>query len=205
MHDFSFTTGMLIGCSIAIPIGPMGLLCIRRTLAWGMPAGISSGLGAATVNLLHGTLVLLGMGAAVPWLSQDSGTLHMFSGLFLLLSAARTLFRRRPSLTGEATPAPALLAAYASAAAFNLVNPMAMVLIVALLSPFAGAHPPSAGEAVLLLLGMFTAAAAWWACLCGAFALLRRRLPADTLLYVNQGAGMLLTVYGTLALAEAAR
>ena len=205
MPDFSFTTGLLIGCSIAIPIGPMGQLCIRRTLAWGMPAGISSGLGAATVNLLHGMLVLLGMAAAVPWLSQDSEALHMFSGFFLLLCAARTLLRRRPSLDGDAVPAPSLLAAYGSAAAFNAVNPMALLLIVALLLPVVGAHPPSATGAVPLLLGMFTAAAAWWTCLCSALALLRRWLPADTLLYVNQGAGMLLTIYGTLALAEAAR
>lgn len=211
----SLSAGLLVGFAVAVPIGPMGLLCIQRPLASGMRTGVSTGLGAATVNVAYGAVILLGMDTMAPWMASGRRLYSALGGLFLLWSAGRTLMRRRvpQQATGSATfdqdlsrnPAPSPLAAYGSAVAFNATNPMAPMVIMALLSSQAGQSSPSLGDTGLLLFGMFGAATAWWICLSGGVSLLRTRLSPAMLGYVNQAAGLLLSLYGLLALARSAR
>lgn len=204
MNHISLLAGMLAGFAIAVPIGPMGLLCIQRTLAAGMRIGVSTGLGAATVNVVYGAVILLGLDTLSPWLAGGSRWLSALGGAFLLWSAGRTLLRRRavgePSQNAVLSP----LAAYGSAVMFNATNPMGFLLILALLSPVVGHSAPSLEDASVLLLGMFTAAATWWVCLSGGVALLRARLSPTVLMQVNRAAGLMLTIYGALALARSA-
>lgn len=202
-HGF-LLAGVLTGFSIAVPIGPMGLLCIQRTLASGMRAGISTGLGAATVNVAYGAIILLGLNGLTPWIATGGRALTAAGGLFLLWSAARTLMRdpakvqtRAPKLDG--------LRAYGSAVAFNAVNPMSPILIMALLTPVVGGLVPSQLDTGLLLLGMFGAAMCWWVCLSSGVALLRERLSPAVMVNVNRAAGLLLTIYGSLVLMRSAQ
>ncbi len=200
----SLFAGLLIGFSIAVPVGPMGLLCIQRTLTSGMRVGISTGLGAATVNVLYGALVILGLDEMMPLVAGGNRVLSFAGGVFLLWSAARTLMRRRVVGDRQQPAVLSPLAAYGSAVAFNATNPVSTILIIALLSPVVGLSAPSLAEAAALLLGMFMAATTWWVCLAGCIALLRSRLSGDLLVRVNQVAGAVLTIYGALALARSA-
>jgi threonine/homoserine/homoserine lactone efflux protein len=200
MKDMPLFVGLAVGFSIAIPIGPMGLLCIQRTLACGMRAGLCTGLGAATVNVLYGAVVILGLDTIAPWIESNGKVMSIIAGILLLWAAARTLMRRNTSSQPLRDAGQSPLGAYLSAIVINAANPMSLILIVALLSPVAGRAAASPGGMAALLLGMFTAAVTWWFCLSGSIALLRSRLRPEMLLYVNQVAGMLLTIYGTLAL-----
>ena len=196
--------GLLVGFSIAVPIGPMGLLCIQRTLASGMRVGVSTGLGGATINVVYGAAILFGLGRMPAWMAGGGRVLGAVGGLFLLWSAARTLLRK-PVATGSAGEvAPSPLEAYGSAVVFNATNPLSPILIAALLAPIIGLYSFSLENAVILLVGIFAAAMTWWICLTGGIALLRSRLNLKALLYVNRAAGMLLTAYGLLALAHSA-
>lgn len=197
-------TGITVGFSVAVPIGPMGLLCIQRTLRSGMRVGVCTGLGAATVNIVYGLVIILGFGSLAPLLPVGGRVLSFAGGLFLLWSAARTLMRSRQSGERPAIAALSPAAAYGSAIAFNLANPMGPVLIVALLSPVLVMHVPTWSGASVVLLGMFMAAASWWVCLSGAVSLLRTRLSPGLLARVNEVAAAILTVYGVLALARSA-
>ena len=202
-HVFLFA-GVLVGFSIAVPVGPMAILCIQRTLGSGMATGVSTGLGAATVNVAYGALFLFGMDRIGPALATGGRALSILGGVFLLWSAVRTVRRPAPD-AGRPTPRLSPLAAYASAVAFNATNPMAPMLIMALLAPVVGPAAPAPTAACMLLLGMFGAAAAWWVCLTGIVAALRSRLTPALLLQVNRVAGMVLTAYGALILARSAR
>ena len=201
-NHVSLVAGLLTGFAIAVPVGPMGLLCIQRTLAAGMAVGISTGLGAATVNVAYGAVVLLGMRTLAPWIMGSGPLLSALGGLFLLWTAARTLRARRMNNETRTTPAPSPLAAYASAVAFNATNPMALILILALLSPAVGQTAPPWVDALGFLLGMFSAASTWWVCLSAGVAMLRARLSPTVLCHINHAAGLLLTLYGALALAR---
>lgn len=205
MNHVPLVAGLFVGFGIAMPIGPVGLLCIQRTLVAGMRVGVSTGLGAATVNVFYGALILLGLSTQPPWLAGAQRILGLSGGLFLLWAAARTLKRSR-ALGVQSEPAsPSALRAYGSAVLFNMTNPMAMILILALLSPIVGRSALSLGDAAMILVGMFSAASLWWVCLSGGVALLRRRLNPTALVYVNQAAALLLTIYGALALARSAQ
>lgn len=204
MSHVPLFVGIVVGLSVAVPIGPMGLLCVQRTLACGMRVGVCTGLGAATVNAIYGGMILLGLGRAGDLVAGGGRVLGFAGGLFLLWSAARTILRQR-EMVGRAqggilSPA----RAYGSAVAFNATNPMSPVLMVALLSPVVAPGGSTTGEAALLLLGMFTGAAGWWVCLTGSVSLLRSRLSPAMLRAVNHVAGAVLTFYGAWALMRAA-
>ena len=200
----SLYAGLLVGLSVAVPIGPVALLCIQRTLASGMRAGVSTGVGAATVNVVYGALILLGLEQMGPLIAGCGRVLGFASGLVLLWSAARTLLRRPGVDAQGASAAMSPLAAYGSAVAFNAANPLAPIRLMALLSPVAELSPPSAGTAAALLFGMFAAACAWWVVLNGAVSLLRSRLSPRMLASVNQVSAAVLTLYGALAIGRAA-
>ena len=202
-HAFLFA-GLLVGFSIAVPIGPMGLLCIQRTLASGLRAGVSTGLGAATANVLCGALIILGLDKVASLAASGGRVLNFAGGVFLLCSAARMALRQRSPRDQLQPAALSPLAAYVSAVVFNATNPLSPILILGLLAPIIGQSAPSLGGAAALLFGMFAAATTWWVCLSGGIALLRSRLSPGILVIVNQVAGAILTVYGVAALARSA-
>ena len=202
MSNTPLLLGLAVGFSIAVPIGPMGILCIQRTLASGMRVGLCTGLGAATVNIAYGAAVVLGMESAAPWMERAGRVLSIAAGIVLLLMAARMLMRRHVAEDAPGQAPRSCASAYLSALAFNAANPMSLLLIFALLSPIAGTTAASPAAASALLFGMFAAASLWWMLLSGGVALLRSRLRPELLLHANLAAGMLLTAYGTLALAR---
>jgi putative LysE/RhtB family amino acid efflux pump len=197
-------SGLAIGFAVAMPIGPMGLLCIQRSLISGMWLGLSTGLGAATVNVLYGALILFAQSTVAPLMASGGRVLSFAGGLFLLWSAARTFAPRRALAEVSGTSMLSPIAAYGSAVALNASNPMSPVRVAGLLAPVVGLSLPSTNEAILLLVGMFIAAAIWWVCLSGSVVLLRSRLTPGVLVRVNQAAGAMMTVYGALALARSA-
>ena len=200
----SLFAGLVVGFSIAVPIGPMGLLCIQRTLTSGMRVGVCTGLGAATVNVVYGALITLSLDKLAPVMTSGGRVLSSLGGAYLLWCAARTLMLQRALVDQSTIVSLSPVMAYGSAVAFNASNPMSPVLIIALLSPIIGMSAPSLGEAAAFLFGMFTAATTWWVCLSGGITLLRSHLSPGMLAMVNQVAGAVLTFYGALALARSA-
>jgi putative LysE/RhtB family amino acid efflux pump len=196
--------GLFAGFSIAVPIGPMSLLCIQRTLVSGMRAGISTGLGAATVNVAYGALIVLGLDKAASYAASGGRVLSCAGGVLLLCSAGRTMLRQGPPQDRIKPARLSPYAAYYSALAFNATNPLLPILLVGVLSPIVGQSAPTPGGAAALLLGMFAAAAVWWVCLSGCVALLRSRLSPEILVMMNRITGALLAVYGVVALARSA-
>ncbi len=195
---------LLVGLSVAMPIGPMGVLCIQRTLTAGPRVGIYTGLGAATMNTTHAAIIITGLDRLAPLMASAGRVLGFAGGLFLLWCAAKTLLRRRTSLAGLSATQLSPMMAYGTAVAFNAINPMSLVLMLALLSPIIGVSGASFAQAATLLLGVFTAVVTWWICLASGVNVLRSRLSPGMLLVVNQIAGIGLTIYGAAALIRSA-
>lgn len=191
--------GLLLGLSIAAPVGPIGLLCIRRTLAHGRLTGFISGLGAASADGLYGAVAAFGLAtlADIPPILHT--VLGLFGGLFLLYLGVKT-FRARPAeTTAEARDARSLLGVYASTFALTITNPMT---IGAFIGFFVGAGVSvgsSSGEAALLVLGVFCGSALWWLLLSGGVSLLRERFTPTTLRWVNWAAGLVIMAFGAAA------
>jgi putative LysE/RhtB family amino acid efflux pump len=193
--------GAVIGFAIAAPVGPIGLLCIRRTLAQGPGAGVASGMGAATADAVYGLLVALGLGALAAVLLEHSTALRVAGGLLLLWLGTSALRRTAaaPASGGEAGAAcccgGGLIVAFGSTFALTLANPMTILsfagIVAALAAPGSG---PSAG--VALVAGVFGGSVAWWLLLVGGVSAARQSLPAAALRWVEGASGAALLAFG---------
>lgn len=195
-----FVRGAVIGLAIAAPVGPIGVLCIRRTLADGQLTGFVSGLGAATADLIYGSVAVLGLTALADLLVGVSFWTRLVGGLFLCYLGVRTLREVPAERPAEAT-ARGLAGAYASTLLLTITNP---ATIIAFAAVFAGLGAASAAsgyaEGLLMVAGVFTGSALWWLILSGATGLLRTRMTPGALRWVNIAAGAVILVFGVVAL-----
>lgn len=197
-----FVRGTLIGLAIAAPVGPIGVLCIKRTLADGRLAGFVSGLGAATADLIFGAVAVLGLTALADLLNGVSFWSRLLGGLFLCYLGLRTL-RERPAETAAAARGRGLLGAYGSTLLLTLTNPASIVLFAAIFAGLGVASDAAGyGDGLLLATGVGVGSAAWWLTLSGAVGLLRGRLTPRALRLVNVAAGLIILGFGLAALAS---
>ena len=192
----------MIGFSIAAPVGPIGVLCIRRTLAEGRITGLVSGLGAATADAIYGSIAGFGLAFISNFLVSQQVWLRLVGGAFLLYLGIRTLLAK-PSEQAAATHGSGLPGAYASTFLLTLTNPITILSFVAI---FAGlglagtaSHYASAG---VLVLGVFIGSAVWWFLLSGGVGLFRDKFNPRALLWVNRISGLIILGFGIFALAS---
>jgi threonine/homoserine/homoserine lactone efflux protein len=192
---------MILGFSIAAPVGPIGLLCLRRSLAEGRLAGFVSGLGAATADAVYGAIAALGLNALMTALEAQRFWLQLGGGGFLVYLGVATLLAARPAVEVGAQPvaAPNLRAAYFSGFALTLTNPMT---ILSFLAMFAGLG--ASGGAGWLVLGVFLGSTAWWWLLSFAAGRLGARLHGGGLRAVNLASGAILAGFGAWQVAALA-
>jgi threonine/homoserine/homoserine lactone efflux protein len=195
-----FLEGTIIGFAIAAPVGPIGVLCIRRTLADGRTSGLVSGLGAATADAVYGSVAALGLTFVTEFLVGGEAWLRLVGGAFLVFLGVRT-FLARPA--GGAVPAAGsgLAGAYASTFFLTLANPTTILSFVAIFAGLGVAEDANgdALPAMLLVLGVFLGSAAWWFVLSGATSFLRAVLSARGLRWVNRISGTVIAAFGVLA------
>lgn len=206
--DFTlFAQGLLLGFSIAAPVGPIGILCIRRTLSDGRAAGFAAGLGAATADALYGCVAAFGLTIVSELLVRGRAPMAWGGGAFLLWMGWRTI-RSRPPELGAAPAAPgarSLLSAWASTFLLTVTNPMTILSFVAVFAGLGlGSSARGPAAAVALVAGVFAGSAAWWFALSGSVSLLRARFSTQGLAWVNRISGAVLIVFGVVALFVAA-
>jgi threonine/homoserine/homoserine lactone efflux protein len=195
-----FLKGFLIGFSIAAPVGPIGVLCIRRTLASGRTTGLLSGMGAATADALYGSLAAFGLTAVSGFLLQQQFMLRLVGGAFLCYLGLRAIFSRPSQVSSQPSPA-GRLNAYTSTFFLTLTNPLTILSFAAI---FAGlglaAERHSYASAGVMVLGVFLGSAVWWLILSGITSLMRSRLGINGLTWVNRISGTILLGFGMAAL-----
>jgi threonine/homoserine/homoserine lactone efflux protein len=195
-----FTRGLVIGFAIAAPVGAIGLLCVRRTLADGRMVGFVSGLGAATADALYGAVAALGLTAVSSTLVAHQNAVRLIGGLFLCYLGVRTIVSRPASDAARETSR-GLAAAFGSTFALTLTNPTTILSFAAV---FAGLGLASTaadrGSAVLMVGGVFLGSAFWWLLLSGTVGFFRRGLTTERMCWVNRASGALLVGFGLLAL-----
>lgn len=194
-----FFQGMVVGVSVAAPVGPMALLCISRTLIGGPMTGFVSGLAAATVDLIYASLGMLGLGAVSELLVAQQSWLRLLGATYLIYLAVIT-FRTAP-IQGDAAHAgrQGLLKMFGSTVVINLTNPMTIMPFIAI---FAGAGLSTGGDeagAAAMLSGVFMGAALWWLGLstfCNAF---RKQMRDGQLRAINRVSALALGSFALYA------
>ncbi len=192
--------GIALGFSIAAPVGPIGVLCIRRTLASGRVAGLVSGLGAATADAFYGSIAGFGLTLISEFLVSQQTWLRLLGGAFLVYLGIRT-FASRPAQVATASGSDGLAGNYASTLFLTLTNPMTIISFAAIfagLGVVTGSGDYSA--AATLVAGVFLGSAAWWLVLSGGVSFFRARFTPAGLIWVNRLSGTVIFGFGMLAL-----
>ena len=196
-------SSILIGLSVAAPVGPIGVLCIRRTLAEGRMQGLASGLGAATADGFYGFVAAFGLTAVSALLIENAIWLRIFGGLFLLYLGIKTLREIPVNETAEIATSSSFISAYGSTFALTITNPMT---ILAFLGIFAGLGAEVIAEnrsaAIVMVSGVFVGSALWWLALSGGVSLLRERITTTTMLWINRTSGLVITAFALRILIE---
>lgn len=229
MHESVCTFGksVVIGLSIAAPVGPIGLLCIRNTLQHGWLRGLCCGLGAATADSIYGLLAACGVASLVLLLPQFCATLKLCSGAYLVylglscalkkpqVAASLPVSLLSPTLmSGEesgddkvgkrretATSERSLWRKYLTTLLLTLGNPLTITSFLAVYSACGVSSTCiTAANAAVVVAGVFAGSALWWLCLSFATDRLRCALPPDHLRLVDIISGALLTVLGIVSL-----
>lgn len=201
--DISFLLrGLIIGFSIAAPVGPIGVLCIRRTLAEGRASGLVSGLGAATADAIYGCIAGFGLTVISSILVSQQIWLRLIGGAFLCYLGFKT-FLARPAEQAASAKGDGLIGAYVSTFFLTLTNPMTILSFAAI---FAGLGVTSATgnyvSAGVLVLGVFIGSALWWLILSGGVSVFRTRFNPHGLRWLNRVSGAIITGFGLFALSS---
>lgn len=194
----AFFKGLLIGFSIAVPVGPIGMLCLRRSLTQGRLAGFVSGLGAATADALYGIIAALGLTAVTSTLLAYRFWLQLGGGLFLLyLGGAMLRARPRPIEARPASSAVGLGAGYLSTLVLTAANPMTILSFLGIFAAVGvGTSAGGAWAACLMVAGVFVGSGVWWLLLSTAAGWLGTRLQQGGLRVLNVLSGLVIVGFG---------
>jgi len=196
----TFLSGIVIGFSIAAPVGPIGVLCIRRTLADGRLHGLISGLGAATADAVYGCIAAFGLAFVSDFLVQQQVWLRVIGGAFLCFLGVRTILAK-PSERAHEGKKLGLAGAYGSTFLLTITNPVTIISFAAVFASLGlGSGSVDYGSAALLVLSVFIGSATWWLILSGSVSFLRAKVTPRVMLWINRVSGAIILVFGIVAI-----
>lgn len=186
-----------MGFCIAAPVGPIGLLCIRRSITDGRLVGFISGLGAATADALYGLIAALGLTAVTSFLLSHRSPIQLFGGAFLVYLGISLIRAKPPSAVAAPAHARNLAAAYASTLALTLANPATILAFVGIFAGLGiGVNTSGFVPAGLLVAGVFLGSAVWWLLLSVTANWLGAKFHPDRLHLINVLSGSLIVAFG---------
>jgi len=191
--------GAIIGFSIAAPVGPIGVLCIRRSLADGQRVGLATGLGAATADAVYGCVAAFGLTAVSSFLVGQRFWLGILGGLFLCYLGVRTFISTPAEQTAEVRST-GLFPAYVATLFLTLANPMTILSFVAVFAGFGLGASPDYFSASTLVAGVFIGSALWWLFLSSSVALFRSAISSSWMRIVNRLSGSIILAFGLYSL-----
>ena len=200
MHLYLFIEGIIIGIIVAVPVGPLGLLCINRALSLGPKCGLCSGLGVATADTLAAGIAALGITLVSNFLTNHQIMIRLVGGAFLL-GVGIKIYMMKPSSRVAPKTVNGLLGAYATTFLLTFSNPVTVLSFIAI---YAGWGVESLrgnylGAAVLML-GVFSGSALWWFGLFIGLTTFRDRFNLRILAWFHRVSGAVIAVFGVVVL-----
>lgn len=195
-----FIKGLIIGITVAVPVGPIGLLCVNRALSGGPAYGLFSGLGVATADAISAGIAVLGLTLVSSILISQQVWLRLIGGVFLCYLGLRT-FLVRPAEQATSTKENGLVGAYASTFFLTLTSPVTILSFVAIYAGW-GVESLSGDylSAALLTAGIFVGSALWWIVLSVALRTHGTKINSSGLRWVHRVSGVIIAGFGFIVL-----
>ena len=200
-----FLKALGTGVAVAAPVGPMSMLCMRRTLAQGWKQGMAVGLGIAAGDGAYGLVAALGLASVSAFMLTWQRPLHLAAGLVLLWLGVRT-FRAASKAGHEQSvraEARGLAGTFGGAFLLTLTNPMTIVMFAAVLAALAPKEGMSVAGGLATVAGVFLGSLLWWCAVVGAVSLFRHAIGPKARAWIDRATGLFLGVFGLLELRRA--
>ena len=194
--------GIVVGVVIAVPVGPVGVLCVRRTIFEGKLAGFISGLGAATGDAMFGLLAAFGLTFISDLLIGYQQWLRVAGGCYLLYVGGSAILARPEMKPRTDRDAEGLLRDYLSTFALTLTNPITILVFLGIFSAIGlSGEKATLDRAAILVLGVWLGSLLWWLAVSFGLGGLFRSFEPRYLGWINRGSGTILLVSGAALLA----
>ncbi len=199
MQLIIFLKGIFIGFALAVPIGPIGIMCIRKTLNEGQLRGLIIGLGAATADLLYGCIAAFGFTFISNTLVSQRIWIRLVGGVLLLFLGVRT-FRKLPADPKIPISNGGHLRSYITSFILTLTNPLTIFVFIAVFAALNLGSDLGNFSASVLVAGVFIGSCLWFLSLSSAVMLFRNKLDLVGLKWVNRVAGILIIISGVIVM-----
>ena len=199
MEPIFFIKGLIIGFAMAVPIGPVGIMCIRKTLAEGHSRGLIIGIGSATADALFGSMAAFGLTFISDAITAHQFWLRLVGGAVLLFLGVRTFYAqpKDPKIRYEST---GVFRSFFYAFFLVITNPVTIFAFVAVFAAFGLGHTMNILSASILVLGVFLGSCLWFITLSYVATFFREKLDKNGFRWVNRIAGILILISGVIAL-----
>lgn len=196
-----FLKGVCIGFALAVPIGPIGIMCIRKTITEGRLHGLIIGLGAATADLIYGTVAAFGLTFISNTLYSQRIWIRLVGGILFILLGAK-IFRSRPVNSNIRINSRSAFGSYFSTVFLTLTNPLTIFAFVAVFAALGLGKGLNYFSTSALVVGVFIGSGLWFLSLNSGAAIFKKKLNIAGLRWVNRIAGILIIISGVVAISS---
>jgi threonine/homoserine/homoserine lactone efflux protein len=187
--------GLLAGLAIAVPVGPVNVLCVSRTLTKGRVSGLMSGFGAATSDALYGSIAGFSITFVIQFLLREEHWIRFVGGILLVGIGVHYYFKP-PYPLGKENGASSKRADYTSTFLLTLTNPTTVLSFLAILAALGMGRIKAWPLTFWLVLGIFCGSMLWWVTLVSAVNHFRDRFNSRAMLWMNRIAGLAIGGFG---------
>ena len=188
--------GIIVGLMIAMPVGPVNILCIRRTIGAGWRSGVISGVGAAAADMLYGGIAGFSITLVIQFLVREQFWIRLFGGILLVVIGIFYFFKRPVALDARLQDRGSAYSDIRSAFLLTLTNPTTVLSFVALLAALGMGAQRLWWLTVFLVGGVFCGSMMWWIVLSVIVNHFRDRFNDRLLLLMNRFAGVAIGGFG---------
>ena len=190
--------GMACGLMIAAPVGPVNVICVQRTIARGWKAGLVSGFGSATADLLYGAVAAYSVSFVIAFLVREEFWIRLFGGIILIAIAAWYLSTKPQPM--EQQEKESGHSDFVSTFLLTLTNPTTVLSYMAVLAVLRLAEPRNGLLTLFVVEGIFAGAMLWWLTIASVVNLIRDRFTDRTLFWVHRAGGIAIGLFGIITL-----
>ena len=187
--------GLAAGLIIAAPVGPVNLLCIRRTIEKGWRSGMVSGLGAALADTVYGAIAAFGISLVIQFLIREESWIRVIGGIFLM-GIGVVYYRKPPRPLKAGEDDSSTNSDFVSTFLLNATNPTTVLSFLAVLATLGVGRQSSLRQTLILVAGIFCGSMIWWTILACTASLLRGRMNDRTMRWMNHVAGIAIGCFG---------